>query len=99
MARVPVDVDDEASANNQAQDVNSPDDEDAPRAKRRRRPDVDAVEVELEREVTKRHLIEAISSIVVVVLYMAFTLLRDRDAGVVVLDERDKGPEDDWDEA
>lgn len=98
MSRVPVDVDDEVNANNQAQDADAPDDE-APRARRRKRPEVDPVEIEIEREVTKRHLIEAISSIVVVVLYMAFTLLRDRDAGVVVLDERDKGPEDDWDEA
>ncbi len=100
MARVAVDVDEnDTNPGKPAQDVEGPEpDEEAPRARRRRRPDVDPVEVEIEREVTKRHMIEAISSIVVVVLYMAFTLLRDRDAGVVVLDERDKGAADDWEE-
>lgn len=54
-------------------------------------------EVEVEREITKRHLIEAISSVVVVILYMVFTLLRDRDGGLVAIDpEDDRGPEDDW---
>lgn len=52
------------------------------------------VEVEIEREVTKRHLIETVSSLLVVVLYMVFTLVRDRDAGVVSIG--DGGPEDDW---
>lgn len=74
-----------------------PETEDRPRAEeprgRRRR---DAVEVEIEREVTKRQLIQSISSIVVVVLYMIFTLLRDRDTGVVVVDPDDAS--DDWDE-
>jgi hypothetical protein len=37
--------------------------------------------------------------VVLVILYMAFTLIRDRDSGVVVLDEDAKRPEDDWDEA
>jgi hypothetical protein len=100
MARVAVDVDDDTTNPKQAaQDVEGPEtDEEAPRARRRKRPDVDPIEIEIEREVTKRHMIEAISSIVVVVLYMAFTLLRDRDPGVVVLDERDKGAADDWEE-
>lgn len=63
-------------------------------AGRRRRPE--GVEVEIEREVTKRQLIQSVSSILVVILYMLFTLLRERDAGVVVID--DEGPEDDWSE-
>lgn len=64
-----------------------------PRGERRRR---EAVEVEIEREVTKRQLIQSVSTIVVVVLYMIFTLLRDREAGVVVVDPDDSS--DDWDE-
>ncbi|MCB9689288.1 MAG: hypothetical protein H6738_09810 [Alphaproteobacteria bacterium] len=64
-----------------------------PRGRRRRR---DAVEVEIEREVTKRQLIQSVSSIVVVILYMIFTLLRDRETGVVVVDPDDAS--DDWDE-
>ena len=63
-----------------------------PRTRRKR----ESVEVDIEREVTKRQLIQSISTIVVVVLYMVFTLLRDRDAGVVVVDPEDAG--DDWDE-
>lgn len=63
----------------------------------RRRQRQARAQVEVEREVTKRHLIEAVTSIVVVVLYMVFTLVRDREAGVVVLDP-DEGAEDDWDE-
>jgi hypothetical protein len=63
---------------------------------RRRRTKRESVEVDIEREVTKRQLIQSISSIVVVVLYMVFTLLRDRDAGVVVVDPEDGG--DDWEE-
>lgn len=65
--------------------------------RRQRRRRVDAVEVEIEREITKRQMIQSISSIVVVVLYMVFTLLRERDAGVVVVDPED--PSDDWDES
>ena len=53
-----------------------------------------AVEIEIERERTKRHLIESITQIVIVILYMAFTLIRERDSGVVVLD----GDGDDWKE-
>lgn len=67
--------------------------EEAPRRRRRYR------DVEVEREITKRHLIESITSVVVVVLYMVFTLLRDREPGVVVLDPDDDGPDDDWEEA
>jgi len=61
----------------------------------RRRARRDPVEVEVEREITKRQLIQSVSSLVVVVLYMLFTLLRDRDSGVVVIDPHD-GAEDDW---
>jgi hypothetical protein len=62
---------------------------------RRRR---SSVEVEIEREVTKRALIDAVTRLLVVVLYMAFTLIREREAGVVALDpdDGDGGPEDDW---
>jgi hypothetical protein len=42
--------------------------------------------VEVEREITKRRLIEAVTSVLLVVLYMAYTMLRDRDPGVVALD-------------
>lgn len=64
-----------------------------PRQRRVRR---DAVEVEIAREETKRQLIQSVTSIVVVVLYMIFTLLRDRESGVVVVDP-DEGA-DDWEE-
>ena len=60
------------------------------------RPKHSNADVEVEREVTKRHMIEAITQVLVVLLYMAFTLIRDREAGVVVLDGSDNGPEDDW---
>lgn len=90
--RVPVDAD--------------PSGQDAPDARNESEPDVSgdsertgprrpaAVEIEIERERTKRHLIEAITQVVIVVLYMAFTLIRERDSGVVVLD----GDGDDWKE-
>lgn len=67
------------------------------RKRRRRRGSAD---VEIEREVTKRALIDAATRLIVVVLYMVFTLVRERDAGVVALDPEDDdlGPEDDWDE-
>lgn len=51
--------------------------------------------VEVEREITKRRLIESVSSILLVLLYMAFSLIRDREPGVVALD----GTGDDWDES
>jgi len=47
--------------------------------------------VVIEREVTKRRLIESATNVVLVVLYMIFTLVRDRDPGVVALD-----PDDSW---
>ncbi len=87
MTRVSVDADDGTPTG----DSDGPQAEEAPRA---RRPGSDAVEIERER--TKQHLIDAISKIVVVILYMVFALMRDRDSGVVVLDE--KGDKDDWDE-
>jgi hypothetical protein len=60
-----------------------------------------AADVEVERERTKRALIEAITRLVAIVLYMAFTLIRERDAGVVALDpsDDDASPADDWAEA
>jgi len=51
--------------------------------------------VEIEREVTKRQLIESITTILVVVLYMVFTLVRERESGVIVIDPDGR---DDWDE-
>lgn len=66
------------------------------RGERQKRPRRESVEVEIEREVTKRQLIQSVSTILVVLLYMVFTLLRDRDGGVVVVDP-DEGS-DDWDE-
>ena len=62
--------------------------------RRRRRSGAD---VEVEREVTKRELIRSASNILVVILYMIFTLLRDRDAGVIVIDD-DETDADDWQE-
>lgn len=79
--------------------------DDAPRTERKRRSKGRSahnhVDVEIEREVTKRAMIEAVTRLLVVVLYMAFTLLREREAGVVALDPEDDdlGPEDDWHEA
>jgi hypothetical protein len=75
------------------------DDSDAPEEepRRRRRSASTHVDVEIEREVTKRQLVESVTSILVVILYMAFTLLRERESGLIVLDdEGDYGPEDDW---
>lgn len=46
-----------------------------------------------QREITYRVLIRSVTNVLMVVLYMAFTLLRDRDSGVVVLDSE----ADDWD--
>jgi hypothetical protein len=62
----------------------------APRTRRAAR------EVEIEREVTKRQLIQSITTVVVVILYMVFTLMREREAGVVVVDPDDSA--DDWQE-
>jgi hypothetical protein len=60
-----------------------------PKKKKRRSASAD---VEIEREVTKRQMISSATTLLVVLLYMVFTLLRDRDSGVVVLDPQD----DDW---
>lgn len=96
MARVEVDIEQGEDEPVEASFAEEPD-EDAPRQTRgggrRRR---ERVEVEIEREVTKRQLIQSVSSILVVILYMLFTLLRERDSGVVVVD--DEGSADDWDE-
>ena len=47
----------------------------------------------MEREVTKRQLIESVTTVLVVVLYMIFTLVRDRESGVVVIEPDER---DDW---
>lgn len=95
MSRIPVDA---ADAEGPADGPNGA----ARESRRTTRLDDDTIHarVEIEREITKRHLIEAISSIVVVLLYMAFTLFRERGDHVVVLDDDndDKGPADDWQE-
>lgn len=49
---------------------------------------------EIEREKTRQAMIQAVVTVVLVVLYMAYSLLRDRDAGVVPIG----GAADDWDE-
>ena len=90
MTRVPLDADEPFDAG-----AESP--EDGDRKERRRKTTASSLDVDIEREVTKRHLIEAITSIVAIVLYMAFTLIREREPGVVVLDD-EGDPEDDWDE-
>ena len=98
MAGIPVDVE-EAQDSDRAGPSAGPTPSQGAQEGRRRARDA-GVEVEIEREITKRHLIEAISSVLVVVLYMAFTLFRERDSGVVVIDGDDRhGPEDDWEEA
>lgn len=79
----------------------SPDDEPKGGGQQRQR-SRSAADVEVERERTKRAMIEAITRLVAIVLYMAFTLIRERDAGVVALDPSDDdaaGPADDWAEA
>ncbi len=94
MARVEVDIEpDSTGADDGHQAEEAVYEEPSASSGRRRKP---AVEVEIEREVTKRQLIQSVSSIVVVVLYMLFTLLRDRDVGVVVIDPDDEGAADDW---
>ncbi|MEQ1567417.1 MAG: hypothetical protein ABMA64_17375 [Myxococcota bacterium] len=93
MSAVEVEIADEHTADAPRPGVGpgaGPDPSEGKRAKPRREP----VEVEIEREITKRQLIQSISTIVVVILYMVFTLLRDRDSGVVVVDPTDE----DWDE-
>ncbi len=44
-----------------------------------------SADVDVEREVTRRHLIDAVTRIALVVLYMAFSIFRDRRAAVVPL--------------
>lgn len=53
-----------------------------------------ASRVAVEQEITKRHLIEAVTSVLLVVLYMAFTLIREREPGVVALDPDDDASND-----
>ena len=68
-------------------------DSDAPPPHERRRRRATSAEVEIEREVTKRQIIESVTSVLVVILYMVSTPVRDRDAGVVVIDPDER---DDW---
>lgn len=89
MARIHVETGDDDSED-------SAESEEEPR-RRRKRSGATHVDVEIERELTKRQLVESLTSILVVVLYMAFTLLRERESGIIVLDDDgDYGPEDDW---
>lgn len=93
---VPFDDDVEAAfADDEADDRGDPEE---PRQRRTRRTRRSNVDVEIEREVTKRAIIESVTRLLVVLLYMAFTLIREREAGVVALDPEDDdlGPEDDW---
>ena len=53
------------------------------------------VEVQIEREITKSCLIESITQVVILVLYMVFTLIREGAQDVVVMDKDDGG--EDWD--
>ena len=89
MARIHVETGDDDSED-------SAESEEEP-CRRRKRSGATHVDVEIERELTKRQLVESLTSILVVVLYMAFTLLRERESGIIVLDDDgDYGPEDDW---
>jgi hypothetical protein len=92
MTRIPLDVDEPFEEGSPTAR------EEKERREERHRARGTSADLDVEKEVTKRHLIEAITSVVVIILYMAFTLLRERDPGVVVLDE-DEGPEEDWKEA
>ena len=90
MARIHVETDGAKSEDAEASEEEEP-------RRRRKRSGATHVDVEIEREITKRQLVESLTSILVVILYMAFTLLRERESGLVVLDdEGDYGPEDDW---
>ena len=95
MSAVPVEVTDEPSPNAASEggsrsSADRDSDGDGPRRAR-----ASSVEVDVEREITKRKLIESITTVLVVILYMVFTLVRDRDSGVVVIDPDAR---DDWDE-
>jgi len=46
----------------------------------------------IEKEITKRTLIESVTSVVLVVLYMMFSFLRDKEPGVVPLDGGQDAP-------
>ena len=46
----------------------------------------------VEQEVTKRKMIESVTTVLLVVLYMIFSLVRTREPGVIALDDA----EDDW---
>ncbi len=64
-----------------------------PAKEERRERRASSATVEVEREVTKRQLIESVTTVLVVVLYMIFTLVRDRESGVVVIEPDER---DDW---
>lgn len=46
----------------------------------------------VEQEVTKRKMIESVTTVLLVVLYMIFSLVRTREPGVIALDDA----KDDW---
>src|SRR5687767_6103025 len=99
MVRVPVDVaNDPNGARMEDAPGVDPIDVDATEDSSRRRRTARGGDIEIEREITKRQIIQSVTSIVVVVLYMVFSLLRDRDTGVVVIDPDEGGPDDDWKE-
>ena len=89
MPRVPVEVVADSDTPREATESEPPKAEQAPQQ------GVAPVEVEIEREITKRRLIESITQVVMLVLYMVFTLIREGSQEVVVMDKDDAG--DDWD--
>jgi hypothetical protein len=91
MSAVKVEIAEEIPRSGKAEGEPPPEDSQGTRKERRAAP---SEAIEIEREYTKRELYKSISAIVVVVLYMIFTLLRDRESGVVVVEPE----EGDWDE-
>lgn len=90
MSAVDVEIAEDISGTEAGPDAEPPPREPPPPRRERTSPDV-----EIEREVTKRQIIESVTSVLVVILYMVFTLVRDRDSGVVVIDPDER---DDWSE-
>ena len=89
MPRVPVEVVADSDMPRETNETEAPKTEQSPQQ------GVTPVEVEVEREITKRRLIESITQVVMLVLYMVFTLIREGTQDVVVMDKDDAG--DDWD--
>ena len=51
-------------------------------------------DIAFEQEITKRHIVDAIAQIVMMTLYMVFTIFRERNAERATADHKD-----DWQEA